>query len=204
MRWRVGFFTAPPKGSELRESRNPWRFLGKSRYPKNLYSRGPGPQNGHFWGVRILGYVKYCNLARICQNHFFSQNWERLYYSIPKPPFLALVPASTCSLINFWAETRKKRKQDWNFEATCYVYVITLPLNHWSHAKKLGFTKWCPFWERSEIPPPGGLFWRCWFSGVPGWVGYGLPRSLEAPTVLLVEEMFHHQSVVTTNPKVLT
>ena len=39
--------------------KNPWTLQWKGL---NLDSRGPGPQNSHFWGVRILRVVDLCNL----------------------------------------------------------------------------------------------------------------------------------------------
>ena len=36
---------------KINHPKNPWTLQWKGL---NLYTRGPGPQNSHFWGVRIL------------------------------------------------------------------------------------------------------------------------------------------------------
>ena len=46
-------------GSHVYYPKNPWTLQWRGL---NLYSRGPGPQNSHFWGVRILRVGKISRL----------------------------------------------------------------------------------------------------------------------------------------------
>ena len=50
--------------------KDPWTLLWRGW---NLYSRGPDPQNRHFWGVRILRVRYKCISDFCCMLHHTSQ-----------------------------------------------------------------------------------------------------------------------------------
>ena len=62
---------------DLYYPKNPWTLQWRGL---NLYSRGPNPQNSHFWGVRILRVYSFLEstsffcFAWIAPLAFFTQN----------------------------------------------------------------------------------------------------------------------------------
>ena len=53
--------------------KNPWTLQWKGL---NLYSRGPGPQISHFWGVRILRVIKFHHVNGQVWRCFPAKDWR--------------------------------------------------------------------------------------------------------------------------------